>query len=226
MCALYGLGGGASRLLEEKERGLLLTFVEDLAQSEAELAEWMHLQGGRARITGARTRNLNPLIHELHGARKLEFGWWWLFTGDAPASYRAFNSRDDKLTRSWRAPFQRRALLPATWYTEKRRDFGLNGGDLFAIAAIVTPVAQPDGSVLLSYSMVTRTAVGEAASVHDRMPLVLPAGIYDEWLAPGRPGDASLVTDALLASDEISRGLTVLGPRPLEPDQPIAPTLF
>lgn len=41
-----------------------------------------------------------------------------------------------------------------------------------------------------------------------RMRLVLPAEMFDEWLDPDRPGDAELVDQVQLASDEISRAMT------------------
>ena len=72
--------------------------------------------------------------------------------------------------------------------------------------------------------MVTRTAVGEASGVHDRMPLVLPQEFQDEWLDTARSGDHELVQRAILASDEISRELQAMPRRRLS--APAPPTLF
>jgi len=168
------------------------------------LRRWAEAQGGRARITGRIAQNTNPVIHELGGARVVELAWWWLHVGGAPAEYSAFNSRSDRLLHSWRDPFQRRAIIPASWYVEKGRRFALPGGEEFGIAAITTGAA----SGLLSYSMVTRSALGEAARTHDRMPLVLPRALHDEWLDPGRPGDESLVATVTAGSERIARELT------------------
>ncbi|MBL5973300.1 MAG: DUF159 family protein [Candidatus Leucobacter sulfamidivorax] len=170
---------------------------------------WAAADRGRARITGRIARNLNPLIHAPRGERELAFGWWWLHVNGRPAEYSAFNSRDDRLLRSWHEPFQRRALLPASWYVEKGRVFGLPGGEPFAIAAITTSTPQDGGGTLLSYSMVTRDAVGEAATAHPRMPLVLPAAIHDEWLDRARPGDAGLVARAVAASQALSAEMRI-----------------
>ena len=58
--------------------------------------------------------------------------------------------------------------------------------------------------------MVTREAIGEAATAHHRTPLVVPPSIRDEWLSPSRAGDEALVRDVLRASDEISRAMRVI----------------
>lgn len=237
MCASYGIDG-AFGIAPRRAGGSGVRFVEiateDRARSREILSTWAQAQGGHARITGRHARNLNPLIHEGAGERRLDLGWWWLHVAGEPAPYSAFNARDDKLLTSWREPFQRRALLPATWYTEKGRDFGLDDGEMFGIAAIVTPVAQaPGDGPLYSYAMVTRAAVAEANAVHHRMPLVLPREMHDEWLAPARRGDESLVQRALEASEPLSRQLQIL-PRqePESSELPAvrgdqgAPTLF
>ncbi|MBK0418189.1 SOS response-associated peptidase family protein [Leucobacter sp. CSA1] len=188
------------------------------------LGAWVAEHDGVARITGRKARNLNPVIvpraeyaspapaappatgtHRV--PRELVLGWWWLHVGGEPAAYSAFNSRDDQLLRSWRQAFQRRAILPATWYVEKGRTFELPGGAPFGIAAITAVSPQPDGSELLSYSMVTRDAVGEARSAHPRMPLVLPREFHDDWLDPARPGDADLVAEVVLASAGLARAM-------------------
>lgn len=190
---------------------------------------WAGEHGGRARITGRIARNLNPLVHELNGERELVLAWWWLHTGGSPAGYSAFNSRDDRLLQSWRGPFRRRALLPADWYVEKGRTFALPGGQPFAIAAITAPAPQPDDPALLSYSMVTRGAVGAAAETHPRMPLVLPPEMYGTWLDPARAGDTALIGEALAASDELSRALEPAADSPVTkraPGPAPQPTLF
>lgn len=211
MCASYGLGGGRGPLpldlkpLDERDNQVLLH-------------EWMQQRDGVAKITGKNARNLNPIIRADGDGRTLELAWWWLWLDSSgPVKYSAFNSRDDKLLRSWRKPFQQRALIPATWYIEKGQRFELDG-DTFGIAALTSTV-QVDGEELVTYSMVTRQAVGQAATVHDRMPLALPRGMHDEWLDPDRPGDQILVDKALFASEQISRELTIAAPKAADDDK-------
>lgn len=233
MCSRYGIDGSAEREARGgRESRVSFAPIPPLEQPRyaAALEGWRRENPQGARITGRHARNLNPIIHALHGERELTPAWWWLHVGGAPAEYSAFNSRDDKLLRSWRLPFQRRALLPASWYVEKRRVFELPDGELFAIAAITSPVpgAAPRGAVeapLLSYSMVTRSALAAAATAHHRMPLLLPREFHDEWLDPRRPGDAELVGRALAASDELSRSVVEATAEADDP-APAQPALF
>jgi putative SOS response-associated peptidase YedK len=217
MCSSYGFGGGP--------HGLGLTF--DLPpmhepDSRLLLEAWAREQRGRARITGRRARNLNPIIHRGYGERTVELGWWWLHSGGEPAPYSAFNSRDDTLLRKWRSPFQRRAIVPAHWYIERGTPFALPGDELFGIAAIVTPVHRGDGPAFMSCSLVTRDAVGAAADTHPRMPLLLPRGMHDEWLDPWRPGDAALLGAAVAGSEELSLAVRAIGERGwADPEPPV-----
>lgn len=214
MCASYGLGGGPYS--EDQDLGIEPL---DTREGRAALDQWLAERHGRAAITGKNARNLNPIIlADAGGDRSLEFAWWWLWLdGSGPVRFSAFNSRDDKLMSSWRAPFQKRALLPATWYVEKKVRFGLPAGETFGIAALTsTVVDEATGAELVTYSMVTRDAVGKAAETWPRMPLVLPRELHDEWLDPDRPGDADLVAQIQHASAEISAEMTAGGERPTE----------
>ena len=196
--------------------------------NQALLADWAMRRDGAAKITGKNAVNLNPLIHAFDGEREMELGWWWIWLdGSGPVKFSAFNSRDDKLMRSWRKPFQHRAILPATWYVEKGKTFELPDGELFGLAAVTSTVTRDDtGEQLLTYSMVTRQAVGEAATVHDRMPLALPRELHDEWLDPERPGDAALVDEVRLASDEISKAMGIAEPTVKVVEESAEQTLF
>lgn len=208
MCASYGLGGGP--------HDIELTF--DLPpmhepESQATIARWAREHRGNARITGRNARNLNPLIHAPRGAREVVLAWWWLFQGSEPAPFSAFNSRDDALMRSWRTPFQHRAILPAHWFVEKGATFALPHDEIFGMAAITSYVAPPEGEAgpgFVSYSLVTRDSVGAVSEVNSRMPLVLPRALHDEWLAVDRPGDTRLIARAREASEELSLQLQLI----------------
>ncbi|KAM9862617.1 SOS response-associated peptidase family protein [Leucobacter sp. BZR 635] len=212
MCAGYGLEmagpNSASRSARSERTGLFRAIPPgDTPEGRALLEAWIAERHGRARITGRTAQNLNPLIRVRESERELTLGWWWLHVGGAPAKFSAFNSRADRLVSAWREPFQQRALLPASWYVEKGVRFALPDGDQFAMAAVTAPAAEG----LDSYSLVTRGAVGGAAEVHDRMPLVLPRELHDEWLDPARAGDADLVRAVIALSEEISREMLPIG---------------
>lgn len=210
MCASYGLGGGPYD--DSKSFGL-----EPMDQRENRLLlnEWASSWGGKANTTRPSKKgvNLNPVIYVGDNAREMELAWWWWHAGGRPAKYTAFNSRDDSLLSKWKSGFQYRALLPATWYMEGKQRWGLPGGELFTLAAILSPRDLPDGSTGLAYSLLTREGIGEASTVvtgrgDSRMLLALPHELHDEWLNPDRPGDESLVKTAQEGSTEISLAMT------------------
>lgn len=198
MCASYGLGGGH---YDEPLPWDLPPLDERVVRERVE--RWMTERRHTAQITGRKAHNLNPLIVAgAAGWREVEMAWWWLHVRGRPAEFSAFNATVEKLTTSWRMGMARRALAPATWYIEKGRMCGL-GGAIFGMACITTTVRQLDGSDLLTYALVTRPAVGAAAEVHPRMPMILPRDMHDEWLDPDQPGDSDLVAAALEASEGI-----------------------
>ncbi|MBN9612137.1 MAG: DUF159 family protein [Actinobacteria bacterium] len=233
MCASYGIDFGIYG------RGVRPGFAPlSTPSGRVRFEQWGAESGGKASITRRSRRgvNLNPVVLQRDGARVLELAWWWFHVAGRPAPYTAFNSRDDTLLEKWRSGLRRRALLPATWYSEGGKRWVLPDGELFGIAAITAPRALgdvpggvPDGvpggaggprdgiaCEGVSYSMVTRAGVGEAATVlssrgESRMPLVLPREMHDAWLDPERAGDAALVAQAVRASEEISRELTSAG---------------
>lgn len=207
MCASYGLGGGPY--------GELGLSPLDQRENKRLLNEWAAEWSGRANTTRHSKKgvNLNPVIYVDETGREMELAWWWHHVGGKPAQYTAFNSRDDALTTKWKSPFQRRALLPATWYNEGKKRWSLPDGELFALAAILSPRTLPDGGTGLAYSLVTREGIGEASTVvtargDSRMPLALPRELHDEWLSPDRPGDESLVRTIQEGSREISLAMT------------------
>lgn len=203
MCASYGLDPLSTYGLEPL----------DERETRNALERWIERRGGNAKITGKKAVNLNPLItSDEDGLRELNLAWWWIHVGNEPAQFSAFNARDDKLllSRVWKGPFrQHRALAPATWYVEKGKRFALPGREAFGIASITT-MAQRDNEPMLTYALVTRDAVEQAATVHPRMPLVLPRELHDDWLDPGLAGDGELLAEALSASESLSRSMEIV----------------
>lgn len=202
MCASYGLGGPRAPwpvdvpILDDKE-------------SDAALRAWIRETGGKANTT--RATNWNPVV--VGAEQTVELAWWWLWLGGRPAQFTAFNSRDDALVQKWKAPFQHRALLPVTWYSEGKKSWALPGGEPFMLAAITAPRGVEDEGPRLSYSLVTRHGIGEASTVksargESRMPLIVPSELQAEWLDPARAGDKDLVDLVVHASAELSHAVT------------------
>ncbi len=84
----------------------------------------------------------------------------------------------------------RRCLVPADgWYEWRidadgvKRAYYLTSrdGGVLALAGLWT-VWRGAGDPLLTCAVVTTSALGELASVHDRMPLVLAPGRWERWL--------------------------------------------
>ena len=91
--------------------------------------------------------------------------------------------------------------MPATGWFEwrpddaRRQPYLCRGGDgaSLAMAAMFSAWWSPETPErpLISCAVVTTGARGPAADIHHRMPLLLPADRWDDWLDPERtsPGD-------------------------------------
>lgn len=148
-----------------------------------------------------------------HGARMINARAETVAT--APAYARAFASR--------------RALVPADgWYEWRRLAGGAKqpyfmtpmDGSVLAFAGLWsrwTPRPQPTGdgnrgsgdegdgggpTDVLTFCVITMPARGDLATVHDRMPLVLPPTRWDRWLA-GDPPPLDPPPDGFLAGLEL-----------------------
>lgn len=96
---------------------------------------------------------------------------------------------------AWR---QRRCLVPSSGYYEWMQ-LDAKAKQPYFVHHAQAPVmfyaglweSRPDGAggELLTYSVLTRDADQSMATLHDRMPLVLPAGVLEDWLRAG-PDDA------------------------------------
>ncbi len=158
--------------------------------------------------------------------RLLTLARWGLvpfWAKDPSAGSRMFNARADSLTvkPAFRKAFAtRRALLPASGYYEWRKPaagapakigkqpFYITpaDGSVMAFAGLWEFWRSPDGRPLVSASIITTDAVGDLAAIHDRMPLILPASDWADWLDPA--ADAADVSPLLAApSVELLAGL-------------------
>ena len=196
MCASYGLDPRAGDFKHFARAGdeVMVESIQQWAEKNAREV---------VKPTGVNMRNLNPIIreHAHDGAveRRAELAWWKLWVGGAPAKFPAINARVESLMGSgaWSGPLKaRRALVPVTEYFEKGRSFAF-GGQSFALAGIYN-VAKFEDNWMLSYAIITQPAAPHVAEIHDRMPLIVPADLYDDWLDPALVGDQGLL-DAVVA---------------------------
>lgn len=100
---------------------------------------------------------------------------------------------------------RRRCLLPADGWYEWRREgthkqaFFMTrpDGAALAMAGLWTTWRDPadrDGPPLVSTAVLTTEAVGAPATVHDRMPLLLPPEHWAAWLDPDEEDPGELLT--------------------------------
>lgn len=217
MCASYGLQVSP----EDIHDGF--SVIDDRASTVA-LNAWLEeFRDEPAKPTGVHRRNLNPIVRERakdgEHRRTLDLAWWKLWVRGEPAKFPAINARVEGLATSgaWGPPFRaRRALVPATEYFEKGHAFRLpdEPAGLFAFAGLwnVAKTADPATGAdewMVSYAIVTQPASPHIASIHDRMPLILPRELWDEWLDPDRAGDAGLLEEAVAASRPLGERLEI-----------------
>lgn len=217
MCASYGLQVGAADIHDG------FSVIDDRASSAA-LSGWLEeFRDEPVKPTGVHRRNLNPIVREREkeGERRrtVDLAWWKLWVRGEPARFPAINARVENLVGSgaWSAPLKtRRGLVPATEYYEKGHRFTLpdepNG--LFAFAGLwnVAKTRHPetgDDEWMVSYAIVTQPASPHIADIHDRMPLLVPRELYDEWLDPTRTGDQGLLDETVALSRPLGERLQI-----------------
>lgn len=119
-------------------------------------------------------------------------------TGNRLINARAETAREKP---SFRNAFRRhRCLIPANGFYEwQRRERGkqpyfvrMRDGRLFAFAGLWDRWENPGKDVIETCTILTTTANAILAPIHDRMPVILPAGEYDRWLDPSLKDPGSL----------------------------------
>jgi putative SOS response-associated peptidase YedK len=142
-------------------------------------------------------------VREAGGPRSLAMLHWGLvpsWAKERSIGARMINARAETLAEkpSFRSAFQRRrCLVPADgWYEWQRAGavkqpwyMSFDDGQPFGMAGLWERWRDPaSGEPLESCCIVTTTPAPAVAHVHDRMPVIVPAAAYAEWLDP-RNGD-------------------------------------
>lgn len=138
--------------------------------------------------------------------RVMETARWGLvpvWAKDRSVASRAINARSETVLEkpTFRsAAVKRRALVPAEGYYEWQKDgtrkiptylHPADGQDVLAFAGLYEfwrdkdiPEGEP-GEWLMTTAILTRPAADTLGHIHDRMPIVVPPGLQDDWLDPG-----------------------------------------
>lgn len=198
MCASYGLDPR-------------FTDTEVFTPAEEALLErlraWAEGNDGEdLRPTGRNLRNLNPIFVDADGSPSLEPAWWGFLVDGKPSRFPSINTRSERLQER-PGGLRSRAIVPATSWFEMQKperrwhEFLVDDGALFGMAAVTQRGRADDGEWFTCYSIVMRPAPPHLEGVHDRMPLLIPAGLGRDWLTaePTR----EIVDEALLAASAL-----------------------
>ena len=146
------------------------------------------------------------------GENRLDFYLWGLIPSwakDPEIGNRMINARAETLTEkpTFRAAFRRRrCLILADGFYEWKLVPGRKGKlpmyiqlasrKPFAFAGLWENWHSPDGSNILSCTIITTQPNTMMQEIHNRMPVILPASAYDLWLNRGEP-DVKLLQEVL-----------------------------
>jgi putative SOS response-associated peptidase YedK len=132
-------------------------------------------------------------------ARKLEIFQWGLIPSwakDPKIGNKLINARAETLAEkpSFRTALKRRrCLVVADGFYEWKKDgarkipmyIQIEDGRPFGFAGLWEVWQPPDGSLLKTCTIITTEPNELTATIHNRMPAILPPEAYDAWLKPG-----------------------------------------
>lgn len=138
------------------------------------------------------------LILDQNTQRQLKWMRWGLIPSwakDEKISNRLINARAETLSEkpSFRNAFKnRRCLILADGFyewqkTQKQKQpyyFQLKDGKPFAFAGLWETWQPQDGETITSCTIITTQANELVEAIHDRMPVILSAKAYEQWLDP------------------------------------------
>ncbi len=143
---------------------------------------------------------LSPVVINSSGQRELTAMKWGLVPSWAKdEKMKLINARSETAHEkpSFKNSLRRqRCLIPVDGFlewrgTEKQPCYiYLKAQALFAFAGLWSTWNNPEGTSLNTYSILTTQANEKLASIHARMPVILPSEQYQTWLAPDSSLDA------------------------------------
>lgn len=146
-----------------------------------------------------------PFINERRNgalSRQISLASWGLIPSwakDASRQANAINARVESISEkpSFRSAFKaRRCLVPVTGYYEWATELGRyrpkqpffissDSSKTLAIAGIYEEWLNPESNqILTTAAIITRSAAGKVAPIHNRMPVILPKSLWSTWLKP------------------------------------------
>lgn len=141
-----------------------------------------------------------PIVRDAESERTistLKWGLVPLWSKDAEIGNRMINARAETLTEkpSFREAFaKRRCLVPTSGFYEWAKTgsgtkqpfyFYLKDKEVFGFAGLWEEwIDRESGELLETFTIITTQANEVLKPVHDRMPVIVKAANYDEWLDP------------------------------------------
>lgn len=180
---------------------------DDVSELKQDLRiAWDKLGDYRPRWNAAPTSDL-PVVTSSASGRTLEVMRWGLIPSwakDSKIGRTTFNARAEGIDSkpAFRGAWQagRRCLVVADGYYEWRRAdrqpfaMALGNRGLMTFAGLWDFWRAPDGSTITSFTIVTTRANALAATIHDRMPVILTPDCWPAWL-----GETGATQDQLKA---------------------------
>ena len=142
------------------------------------------------------------------GENRLNYFIWGLipfWAKDPKIGNRMINARSETLAEkpSFRAAYKyRRCLILSSGFYEWKKETGsktkiphfihMKMGEPFAFAGLWERWNAPDGSEVLSSTIITTSPNELLQPIHNRMPVILHPSAYQQWLSPGEKSAAEL----------------------------------
>lgn len=160
----------------------------------------------------------------LDNKRKVEGLQWGLipfWAKDPKIGYKLINARAETLASkpSFRNPLKKkRCLVVADGFYEWRKEGSrktpmfvrLKGGKPFGFAGLYDDWISPEGKKIRTFTIITTAPNKLLASIHDRMPVILPKEAYAAWLE--QEGREEAVLDLLRTYPEAEMEAYRVGP--------------
>jgi putative SOS response-associated peptidase YedK len=146
-----------------------------------------------------------PLVRRRDSGNEVAMLRWGLIPAwakDPAIGHKMINARSETVAEkpAFRNAYRRRrCLVPADGFYEWKRLGGrkapyrivIGDGEPFAFAGLWEAWLSPQGDDVETFTILTTDANAVLAPVHHRMPVILPAELYDPWLDPAASPDAA-----------------------------------
>jgi len=178
-----------------------------------------------SRYNIAPTQSVPVIVGE--GTRKAVIMRWGLvpfWAKDTKIGNRLINARAETVSAkpAFRASLKRRrCIVPTTGFYEWRRDgkvktpfyVRMKDDSFFGLAGLYDHWKKPDGSTLLTFTIITTRPNAVLEKIHNRMPVILRPEQEDEWLSEGELSAKALTSlfrpypSGPIAAHEVSRAV-------------------